>query len=169
MQLTKVEQEKQAYLLLGSNLGDRHGNLARARDLILSHGGQLLDQSAIYLSEAWGLKHQADYYNQVVVIKTKLSAPDLLRTILNIEMEIGRTRDLKWGARIIDIDIIFYADEEIQTANLTVPHPRIAERNFTLVPLMELSPAMMHPTLGVTIEELYLRAADSLDVIMIEN
>lgn len=164
-----MEPKKTAYLLLGSNLGDRHRNLVNAIDSLKTNCGQLSAQSAIYLSKAWGIEHQPDFYNQIVVIETWMTAHDLLRNILDIEMEIGRRPEVKWGVRIIDIDIIFYADEVIETPNLTVPHPRIAERNFTLVPLMELSPGMMHPSLGVTIEELYLRTTDSLDVIMIEN
>ena len=137
---SEVEQEKQVYLLLGSNLGDRFNHLVNARNLLTADCGRLISQSAIYLSKAWGIENQADFYNQVVVIMTKMSARELLIKILEIESEIGRSRELKWGARIIDIDILFYADAVIETADLTVPHPRIAERNFTLVPLMELSP-----------------------------
>ncbi|MCL4114391.1 UNVERIFIED_CONTAM: hypothetical protein GTU68_052327 [Idotea baltica] len=143
--------------------------LLEARKRIEQTCGEIKLCSATYITKAWGLEKLPDFHNQVVEIETIWSAQELLTFILEIEGDMGRKRTVKWSSRVIDIDILFYGEEVINTSELLVPHPRISERNFTLVPLMELCSDMNHPVLGVTIEELYLQSEDTLEVLMIEN
>jgi 2-amino-4-hydroxy-6-hydroxymethyldihydropteridine diphosphokinase len=164
-----VVKDHIAYLLLGSNIGDRNGNLLLAHKQLVLHCGEVVKQSAVYLSQSWGVDHQRDYYNQVLMISTAASPSEVLDRILEIETNLGRVREQKWSSRIIDIDILFYEERVIDLPGLQIPHPRIAERNFTLVPLMEIAPLMVHPTIGITIEELYLQSSDTLEVLMIES
>jgi 2-amino-4-hydroxy-6-hydroxymethyldihydropteridine diphosphokinase len=133
------------------------------------HCGQVSNQSGVYLSKSWGVDQQRDYYNQVLLLSTTWSPVELLDCILEIESNLGRVREKKWASRIIDIDILFYKQSVIDLPGLQIPHPRIAERNFTLVPLMEIAPLLVHPALGITIEELYLQSPDTLEVLMIES
>ncbi|MBK8503680.1 MAG: 2-amino-4-hydroxy-6-hydroxymethyldihydropteridine diphosphokinase [Saprospiraceae bacterium] len=157
------------YLLLGSNIGDRGENLRIARNRLALDCGDIILQSGVYLSKSWGIDGQPDYYNQVLQVSTTCSPEQLLDCILDIESTMGRVRKGKWSSRMIDIDILFYQQSVIDLPGLQIPHPRIAERNFTLVPLMEIAPLLEHPTLGITIEELYLQSPDTLEVLMIES
>lgn len=160
---------RNAYLILGSNLNDREFALKLATSWIKEKCGTILKKSAIYRSKAWGFTNQPDFLNQILIIETKLDPWQLLKSLLDIEKQMGRVREIKWHSRLIDIDILFYGQEVIDLPELQIPHPRLAERNFTLVPLMEIAPQFIHPTFAVTIEELYLRSADTLEVQMIEN
>ena len=160
---------QQAYLLLGSNLNDRRYSLKYATCQIQEKCGTILKKSAIYRSKAWGVTNQPDFLNQILIIETQLAPRSLLESLLDIEQQMGRVREIKWHSRLIDIDILFFGEEVIDIPGLQIPHPRLAERNFTLVPLMEIAPQFIHPTFAVTIEELYLRSADTLEVQMIEN
>lgn len=148
------------YLLLGSNLGDRSQNLSRARNRI----GSVIASSSIYVTSAWGKTEQPDFYNQVIEVDSKLGPEDLLKNILSIEETMGRIRSEKWGPRIIDIDILFYRDVIIKSEQLTIPHPEIQNRKFTLIPLNELAPSMMHPVLKKTIQQLNTECSDPLEV-----
>jgi len=161
--------KNQCYVLLGSNLGDRAASLSEARKQIAHTCGDIKVCSAIYITKAWGVENLPDFQNQVVLLETQLSAYDLLRSLLRIETEMGRKRSGKWLSRVIDLDILFYNSVVVETAELIIPHPRLAERNFTLVPLMEICHDMIHPVLGMTIEELYLQSEDTLEVLMIES
>jgi 2-amino-4-hydroxy-6-hydroxymethyldihydropteridine diphosphokinase len=152
-----VIKDNTTYLLLGSNLGDRSENLRKARNEMGAACGEILLRSGVYRSKSWGVEQQPDYYNQVLQISTPFSPSQLLDCILDIESTMGRIRTRKWSSRIIDIDILFYKQSVIDLPGLQIPHPRIAQRNFTLVPLMEIAPLLEHPTLGMSIEELYLR------------
>jgi len=143
------------FLLLGSNRGERSVLLARARKLIAELAGRVLRVSAVYESEPWGFEDETLFLNQVVEIKTELAAEDLLTCLLEIEKQLGRVRQGSgYGARTMDIDILFYGSQIISTARLTVPHPRLHERRFTLVPLAEIAIAFVHPVLGETIGEI---------------
>ncbi len=164
-----MTEQNQCYILLGSNMGDRGAMLSEAKKHIEGACGKILRSSSVYISKAWGIENQKDFQNQVVKIETALSALGLLRKLLQIEQDMGRKRMGKWLSRVIDLDILFYNTDVIETAELIVPHPKIAVRNFTLVPLMEISQYMIHPVLGVTIEELYLQSEDTLEVLMIES
>lgn len=161
--------KNQCYILLGSNMGDRGAMLSEAKKHIEDVCGKIRLSSSVYITKAWGIESQPDFQNQVVKIETALSAHELLRKLLQIEQDMGRHRMGKWLSRVIDLDILFYNANVIETAELVIPHPKIAVRNFTLVPLMEISQYMIHPVLGVTIEELYLQSEDTLEVLMIES
>ena len=152
------------YLLLGSNLGDRHENLSKARQMIREHSGSVIEESGIYVTAPWGISDQPEFYNQVIRISTSLEAEDLLQTLLQIETDMGRERRIKWGERLIDIDILFYGNLVINTDHLVIPHPGIPDRRFTLVPLCELAPDLVHPVLNKTMTELLDKCEDDLEV-----
>ncbi len=146
------------YLCLGSNSGDRLKFIEQAVSFLnLAENIKIVRTTALYETEPWGIKNQNWFLNMIVEIKTNLKAQDLLLKCLNIEKTLGRNREKeqKWGERPIDIDIIFYDKEIINTEILTVPHPRMHERAFVLVPLLELIPDFIHPVLHKSVSELY--------------
>lgn len=153
-----------SYLLLGSNLGDREGNFRKAISLISKKVGQLEKSSAIYETAAWGKEDQPSFYNQVLKVRTGASPLELLIQILDIEAEVGRVRLEHWGPRIIDIDILFFGNQVIDHQRLTVPHPQLHLRAFTLIPLSELCPDFIHPLLNKSVEELLKICPDPLPV-----
>jgi 2-amino-4-hydroxy-6-hydroxymethyldihydropteridine diphosphokinase len=147
-----------AYLGLGSNLGDRQANLDRALAL-LSERLRLVKISSIYDSEPVGDIEQPRFLNLVCEVNTFLSPQGLLALAKGIEARMGRTGPT--GApRIIDIDILFYADQVVETPELTIPHPRLHQRAFVLVPLMEIAPELVHPVNGKTIKQLFKEAKE---------
>lgn len=151
-----------AYLCLGANSKNRLTTVQQAVSLLsLAENIKLIRASALYETEPWGVKDQNWFLNMVVEIKTDLSAQDLLLKCLSIEKMLGRdrSREQRWGERPVDIDIIFYDNQIINTGILTVPHPRMHERAFVLVPLLELIPDFVHPVLKKSVSELY----DELD------
>lgn len=152
------------YLLLGSNIGDAQKHLSAARKQIGKNIGTISRASSVYSTAAWGNTAQPDFLNQVLVVETSLSAEQTMHTILATEAKMGRIRTEKNAPRVIDIDILFYNKDIIQTALLTVPHPLLQERNFVLVPLNELSPGLVHPVLKKTIHQLLLKCSDRLAV-----
>lgn len=155
--------------MLGSNLGDRGKNLDDAAAAIDHSIGEVVQKSHLYLTEAWGKSRQPDYYNQVILVETVFNPEQVLDSLLEIEKALGRQRFVKWEARLIDIDILFFGDLVIDSERLKLPHPLIAKRNFTLVPLLELAPDLVHPTLGKTIQELYIATLDPLEVLMLDT
>jgi len=159
----------EAYLLLGSNLGNRSNQLALARQEISRRFGPIITQSSIYKTAAWGKTDQPDFYNQVIHISSPLSPRQALTEIQNIETTIGRQRTEKWGARTIDIDILFWGDIILQEENLCIPHPHMGQRRFTLTPLAEVAPKLVHPELNITMEEMLLLCPDSLPVEKLPN
>lgn len=148
------------YLQLGSNMGDRQQHLANATESISYHLGEITICSKIYESTPWRVDGQHNYLNQVVIVKTFLSAEDTLLTILQIENDLGRVRIEKWGERLIDIDIIFFNDEIYESAHLCIPHKHMHERNFVLVPLNEIASNFVHPKYNKTISELFIDSSD---------
>ena len=152
------------YLLLGSNLGNSIAQLEKAKKQIAQKIGVIKRSSGIYQTKAWGKTDQPDFFNQVIVVETKLDAAATMHSILSIEAKMGRIRDKKNDPRIIDIDILFFNKEICQTTLLTLPHPLIQERNFVLVPLNELSPSFIHPVLKQTVHQLMLQSKDRLAV-----
>lgn len=153
-----------AYLLLGTNDGAREKNLQKAKELIEKECGKIIRGSSVYETEAWGLKEQNSFLNEAVSISTLLDANSLLTALKNIEVQTGRTETVKWGPRVIDIDILFYGNETVSDADLKIPHPFIAERRFTLIPLNEIAGEFVHPILKKTIDELLVACKDKSEV-----
>jgi 2-amino-4-hydroxy-6-hydroxymethyldihydropteridine diphosphokinase len=144
-----------AFLALGANLGDRLEHLRRAVELLDEHEGvRVVRSSRVYETAPVG-PPQPDYLNAVVEVRTALAAADLLRVCLGIEQKMGRVRAERWGPRVIDVDVLTYDDERIDEPDLIVPHPRMHERAFVLVPLLELTSEPMLPG-GVRLADLRL-------------
>jgi 2-amino-4-hydroxy-6-hydroxymethyldihydropteridine diphosphokinase len=129
-----------AYLGLGSNLGDRLSKIYQAERLIQEIGIEIKKYSSIYESEAWGLKDQPDFLNRVIAIHTTLYPLELLEKLLSIEKYMGRQRDIKWGPRLIDIDILDIEGIRLTMPEISVPHPFVENRKFVLLPWLELNP-----------------------------
>lgn len=153
-----------AFLLLGANLGNPATQLAKALEKIESQVGKIEVCSSLYESEAWGVTDQPTFLNQVALVSTSLPPLDILDTIQTIENNLGRVRLSKWGARVIDIDILYFNHDCIQHERLVVPHPYLPDRRFVLVPLSEIAPSFTHPKLGLTTIDLLTQCEDSLDV-----
>ena len=149
------------FLQLGSNLGKRELLLQDAIAAIEDRVGEVVEKSKVYESTPWRMEGQENYLNQIVKVKTELLADDVLFTILDIEKELGRIRIEKWGERLIDIDIIFYNDSIIETAQLCVPHKHMHERMFVLAPLHNIAPDMVHPKYNKTVDELMQMCKDT--------
>jgi len=129
-----------AALSLGSNLGDKRGHLARAIERLSDHGLRILARSSDYRTPPWGPVAQDSFVNLCLVVRTERSPHALLDLCLEVEGELGRVRDLRYGPRIIDIDVLTYDDLALDTPELTIPHPRLRDRAFVLVPLAEIAP-----------------------------
>ena len=152
------------YLLLGSNMGNSEHTLTVATNMIEKNIGKLTKSSSIYRTAAWGNEDQPDFLNQIIIISSVLSSSSVLKEIFAIEKEIGRVRTTKNAARVIDIDILFFNDQIIQSETLTVPHPQIQNRKFVLVPLVEIAPNFQHPLLKKSSLELLSICSDKLNV-----
>lgn len=141
-----------AYLSVGSNIGDRLHHLKESiRALHSSIGTTVTSISSIYETAPVGYTNQADFLNLVVCIETDLTAQELLVECQSIEQELGRVRDIKWGPRTADLDILLYNKDIIETENLIVPHPRMHERAFVLVPLLEIAPLIAVPIVDASV------------------
>ncbi|MBM2827460.1 MAG: 2-amino-4-hydroxy-6-hydroxymethyldihydropteridine pyrophosphokinase [Dehalococcoidia bacterium] len=141
------------YLGLGSNLGDREASIARALELLRSRL-TLTEVSSLYETEPVGYRDQPPFLNAVCFGSTLLEPLELLAAVKEIEDALGRVPTIRHGPRVIDIDILLYADLVMDSPTLTIPHPRMAERAFVLVPLVEIEPGVMHPSLGKKYAEL---------------
>ena len=161
---SSVSETKNIYLLLGSNMGDRVPLLQQALAEINNQVGDVVRVSSIYETAAWGNENQPNFLNQVVQVNTSVSPRALLKKTQAIEQQLGRERHVKWEARLIDIDILFYGDQVIDLPDLQIPHPHLAARNFTLVPLNEIAPTWIHPVTKQTITELLAQTTDPLSV-----
>ena len=157
-------EENYVYLLLGSNLGDRLQVMQTARELIQKEIGEIHAVSSVYETAPWGVLDQPAFLNQVVKIQTELKAEEVLRIILEIEHELGRVRYERWGARVIDIDILYFRNLILESARLTIPHPRLHERRFTLIPLAEIAPDYVHPILNRSSLQLLASCPDDSEV-----
>ncbi|WP_299237563.1 2-amino-4-hydroxy-6-hydroxymethyldihydropteridine diphosphokinase [Sulfurihydrogenibium sp.] len=143
----------EVYLGLGSNVGDRLLNLNKAIEL-LSEKIQILKKSKIYVSKAVGYTDQPDFYNMVLYGRTNLSPEELFNFIKDVEKNAGRVYRFHWGPREIDIDILFYNNLVYKSDKLNIPHPRLHERDFVLLPLIELNPKLFHPVLNKRVSDL---------------
>lgn len=152
------------FLLLGANLGHPASQLAKACEEIENRVGKVEICSSVYESAAWGVEDQPTFLNQVIVVSTALSALAVLDSIQDIENRLGRVRLTKWGARVIDIDMLYFNEECIQHERLNIPHPYLPDRRFALIPLREVAPQFAHPGLGLTTSELLTHCTDILDV-----
>lgn len=152
------------FLLLGSNLGDRQLFLQQAIVHIEADIASIEKKSSVYETQSWGKTDAPNYLNQVIQLKTVLSPQLVLQKILHIENVFGRKREEKWGSRTIDIDILFYGQDIIAEPGLTVPHPELHNRMFTLAPLSEIAPDLVHPILHKTIFDLKSELKDNLIV-----
>lgn len=159
---------KHVYLHTGSNMGDREDNLRQANGLIEQYIGKIKEASHLYETQAWGKTDQPDFINQALMVETHQSPQEVLKSIFKIEELMGRVRSEKWASRVIDIDILLYGNQIINDKDLKIPHPHLHERNFVLIPLMEIAGEVEHPVMKLPIEEIYFECNDSLDVLMLD-
>jgi 2-amino-4-hydroxy-6-hydroxymethyldihydropteridine diphosphokinase len=145
-----------AYLALGTNLGDRIANL-RAAIEALPPEIKVLAESKIYETPPWGYENQPAFLNMAVKCETNLEPNSLLIRLKQLEVQLGREQSFHWGPRLIDIDVLFYDDLILESESLTIPHSRLQERAFVLVPLADIAPDFVHPVLKETIKELSAR------------
>lgn len=156
--------KKDVFISLGSNLGDRAENLKKALHAIELDVGTIVKRSSQYETKPWGNSNQPDFFNQVILVHSAKSPEDCLFALSAIEQQMGRKREEKWGARIIDLDLLYANDLIIQAKKLTLPHPGIALRRFVLVPLVEIAPDFVHPVLRKDHRQLLSECPDSLEV-----
>jgi 2-amino-4-hydroxy-6-hydroxymethyldihydropteridine diphosphokinase len=155
-----MAKKNDLYLLLGSNLGDRLALINEATTLIIERVGEVLKLSQIYQTAPWGVIDQPAFLNQVLKVETALQPIDVLNVILKIEKQLGRERKEVWGERLIDIDILYYANVVVSMNDLAIPHPQLHRRRFTLIPLVEIAPDYVHPKLKKTNQELLYNCED---------
>ena len=160
-------EKRIAYLCLGSNLGDRAGTMAKAVGLIARTGLKIVARSSLYETPPWGPVPQGPYLNMVVAVETELSARELLNMLLGVEHAFGRdrTREVRFGPRTIDIDILLFGEEAIAEPDLEIPHPRMMQRAFALIPLAELAPELV--VQGVAIRDA-LETLDRSGIVKVE-
>jgi 2-amino-4-hydroxy-6-hydroxymethyldihydropteridine diphosphokinase len=154
----------EVYLLLGSNLNEPALQLAIARKLITKQVGLIVSESHEYRSAPWGVIDQPDFLNQVLCVQTSFSALELLACLQQIELKMGRERIVKWGSRIIDIDILYFGNDIITNSHLKIPHPELQNRRFTLIPLCDLAPEFIHPVFNISNKTLLNRCTDNGEV-----
>ena len=147
--------KQQIYIALGSNLGDRAGNLARALQLLPARGVHIRQVSDFLETRAYGVTDQPDFLNAVARVETGLAPEQLLQVLLQVEKLMGRVRKRHWGERNIDLDLLLYGDLVYQSKTLTLPHPDMLNREFVLAPLAQIAPKLVHPVAEKTIRELW--------------
>ena len=152
-----------AFLLLGTNLGDRLHQLDSCRQK-LANIGVLGSVSGIYETAPWGISDQPEFWNKAVELKTTQSPQELLTELKRIEQECGRQVTSKWGPREIDIDILIFGSRKLQLAELIIPHPRLQDRRFALMPLEEIASNVLHPGLEKTVKQMLSECTDNLSV-----
>lgn len=155
---------KTIYLSLGSNIGDRAENIARAVAALAEHGVRVTRQSSLYETEPVELREQEWFLNGVVAAQTDLAPREVITALLAIERSLGRERTIPKGPRIIDIDILLFGDAVVKEPQLEIPHPRMAARRFVLVPFAEITPEAWHPVLRKSIADLLSETADQSEV-----
>ncbi|PCJ25811.1 MAG: 2-amino-4-hydroxy-6-hydroxymethyldihydropteridine diphosphokinase [Flavobacteriales bacterium] len=159
------KRNNRVVLSLGGNIGDVKQAFNYSIKLLEKNIGELVLSSSLYKTKAWGVENQPNFLNQVLVFSTELLPIDILHVCLETELIIGRVRKEKWHKRLIDIDVLFYDGEIIDTPDLTIPHPHVHKRNFVLFPLVDIIPSFRHPLLHKTMKELKNKCNDKLEVI----
>jgi len=155
----------QTYLLLGSNLGERQLIIEKAIALINEKVGSIFIRSNYYETAAWGKSDQPNFINIAIGVETNLPPLLLLKKVLTIEEELGRVRHEKWGARLIDIDILLYDNEVVNIGvELIIPHPEMQNRKFVMEPLTSIAPNIIHPVLKMSMQHILQNLTDSLTV-----
>lgn len=142
------------HISIGSNIGDRQANCRNAIERLKDKGIFVIKASSMYETKPWGVEKQADFINIAVEAETPLLPKQLLKALKEIEKEMGRQESIKWGPRMIDLDILFYDDAVIDTEYLHIPHQLLHKRNFVLMPLLEIAPDKVHPALKKTVRQL---------------
>jgi len=159
-----------AYIGIGSNLGDKPGNFRRAIEALGSDPrNRLVRSSPLYCTEPVGKTDQDWFVNGVVSVETSMRPGELLEFLLSIERKMGRVREEKWGPRTIDLDILFCEDQILNDTDLQVPHPRLHERRFVLIPLKDVAPDLVHPVLGKTVSRILAELDTEERVIPLEE
>jgi 2-amino-4-hydroxy-6-hydroxymethyldihydropteridine diphosphokinase len=153
-----------AVILLGSNSGDKFKNINDAITSVNEIAGRIISCSKIYKTAPWGNQNQDEFLNQVIIIATEISPSGLMDVLLKIEKSFGRERGEKWSPRVIDLDILYYNNDIINQPDLKIPHPHLHERRFTMIPLVELLPEMIHPVILKKNNEILEQLNDSLMV-----
>jgi 2-amino-4-hydroxy-6-hydroxymethyldihydropteridine diphosphokinase len=157
------------YLSLGSNLGDRAAHIEQALTRLAEKSVRIIKRSSFYETEPVEFLAQGWFLNIAVEAETELTPRQLLRVIRNIELELGRERIVQSGPRTIDIDILLFGTNIVNAADLEIPHPRMTERQFVLVPMAEIAPTLRHPVLNLTMSELLVATKDRSQVKRIEK
>lgn len=157
------------YLHLGSNVGDRKQMLLNAIQAISTQIGNVTQESSIYETEPWGLTNQPDFYNMAIEVHSEIKVEEVFTLIKSIEKEMDRQKDIKWGPRNIDIDILYCNDMIINTPELTIPHPQIYNRNFVLIPMLEIAGELIDPVKNLSLDELYEQCRDTHEVFILND
>ncbi len=146
------------FIGIGSNIGNRQDNCLSAIRLLKERGLKISRQSSMIETEPWGLIDQQQFINMAIEAETDLGPEELLGLLKNIERDMGRVQTVEWGPRVIDLDILFYDDRIVESADLNIPHKHMHERDFVLTPLVEIAPEKIHPVLKKKISELRTQA-----------
>ena len=162
---------EKCYVLFGSNMGDKNQIFAQACLLINNRCGHIEAVSSAYESEPWGFEAKEWFLNRLIIVETELDPEEMMRQLLDIEAELGRVRHPEvegYTSRTADLDILYYGSRIVLTDSLTIPHPRLHERRFALLPLCEMVPQLVHPAFNFTQTELLRRCHDFSEVRKIE-